>query len=334
MRHRLSSFLFLSLAAAVLWPVTCPAPLIYTPGEGWTYEAVGEDTGEWKADKAVDQLAMAKEALEKKNPKLARKAAKRLVKTWPLSDYAPEAQYLVGRAYDEEGKDERAFKEYQKVIETYPTIPQYDEILMRQYQIANEYLAGKWFKLWGYIPFFPSMEKTTAMYKQIIDSGPFSEVATQSQMKIGEAREKQKNYDQAVEAYEEAADRYHDKPEVASDALYKAGMAYYKQAKTADYDQNVADQAINTFTDFQALYPEDPRIEEVNQIIAELRTEQARGSFEIARWYEKKRKYPGALIYYNEVILKDPESSLADEARKRIDAIQQGTGAETFGDAQ
>jgi hypothetical protein len=38
----------------------------------------------------------------------------------------------------------------------------------RQFIIANRFLAGQWFKLWGYIPFFPSMDKTSEMYAKII----------------------------------------------------------------------------------------------------------------------------------------------------------------------
>ncbi len=55
------------------------------------------------------------------------------------------------------------------------------------------------------------------------------------------------------------------------------------------------------------------------------KTEQARGNFQIARFYEKKRRWQGALIYYNEVLLKDPTSSWADEARQRIDSIKRRT---------
>jgi outer membrane protein assembly factor BamD len=52
-----------------------------------------------------------------------------------------------------------------------------------------------------------------------------------------------------------------------------------------------------------------------------LRTEQARGSFNIARFYEKNKKWRAAAIYYNDVVDKDPASSYAQEARERIDEI-------------
>ena len=44
-------------------------------------------------------------------------------------------------------------------------------------------------------------------------------------------------------------DVYHEQKQVAADALYRAAEAYYKQAKTAEYDQSVSGKAIATFSD-------------------------------------------------------------------------------------
>ncbi len=315
------------LACLVVLPLNSPAPLIYRAGEGWSYEPVGG--GKWVKTRAKDQLDVAQNAFDQKDYSVALKAARRTVKTWPLSDYAPQGQYLLARCYEAKGQDERAFKEYQKVLEKYPKVANYQEIMSRQNAIANRYLAGQWFKLWGYIPFFPSMDKTSDMFEKVIKNGPYSEMAPQAQMNIGSAREKQLSffnrtepYKQAIKAYEQAADRYHYQKDVAADALFRAGMAYYKQAKTAEYDQSVAGQAIETFTDLMTLFPNDPRLPEVQKIIEDLKTEQARGSLHIARFYEQKRRWDGALVYYNEVVRKDPNSKYAEEAKQRIEALQ------------
>lgn len=311
--------LFVSVLFAV--SVDTPAPLVYRAGEGWTYEPA-DGSGSWTRTRAKDQLDVAKEAFDKKDYKLSTKAGRRVVRVWPFSDYAPEAQYIVGRSYEERKIDEKAFKAYQDLVEKYPKSANYDEVVERQYQIATRYLAGQWFKLWGYIPFFSSMDKTVQMYEKLIKNGPYSEVAPKAQMDIGTAREKQSDFPAAVKAYEVAADKYHDRKQVAADALYKAGMAYLKQAKTAEYDQSVAGHAIGTFTDFMTLYPQDRRVPEVQKHIASLRTEQARGSMIVARFYEKKRQWNGALVYYNEVLIRDPQSKYAEEAKQRIEQIK------------
>src|SRR6266704_1800684 len=308
----------------IAFPVRSPAPLIYRPGEGWTYEPVG-GTAKWQMPRAKDQLDVAQAAFDKKVYGLALKAARRVVRVWPLSDYAPQGQYLVGRCYEETGQDEKAFKEYQRVLEKQPKISNYEEILQRQVAITDRFLAGKWFRLWGYIPFFPSMERTADMYEKIVKNGPYSEVAPQAQLKVGAAREKQSNFSAAVKAYELAADRYHDRPQVAAEALYRAGLAYNKQAQTAEYDQSTAGQAIATFTVFITLYPNDARVPQTQKIITSLKSEQARGNFQTAKFYEKYKKWNGALVYYNEVLLRDPNSPFATEARERIDTLKKRT---------
>lgn len=318
--------LFLVAFCLVGVPFRSPAPLIYRPGEGWTYEPVGGE-GKWRLTRAKDQMEAAQAAFDKKAYKLALKSAKRTVSVWPLSDYAPQAQYLVGRSYEALGKQEEAFKAYQKLLEKYPKITNYKEVLQRQYEIATLYFNGKWFKLWGTIPLPPwlagQMDRTATMFEKVVKNGTYSEVAPQAQMNIAAAREKQSNYAEAVRAYQLAADRYNDQPKIASDARYKAGKVYEKQASTSEYDQSAAGQAIATFTDFLALYPIDPRASEAEKTIAALRTEQARGSYMNARFYEHRRRWVGALVYYNEVRLQDPNSQYADEARVRIDEIKQ-----------
>jgi outer membrane protein assembly factor BamD len=315
--------LVLIFAGVLLLPLRCPAPFTYTPGEGWTYESVGGT--KWQRARAKDQYEVAKAAFDQKKYGLAAKAARRTVKRWPLSDYAAQAQFLLGRCYEARHQDEKAFKEYQKVIEKYPKALNYSEILQRQYAIAGRFLAGQWFKLWGYIPFFPSMEKTADMYAKIVRNGPYTDLAPQAQMKIGAAREKQKEYSLAVRAYEKAADVYHDDRKVASDATFKAGLAYQKQAQTAEYDQSAAGSAISTFNDFIVLFPDDKRTTQAQKVIVTLRTEQARGAFQVARFYDKRRKWLAAQVYYSEAVNKDPDSVYAAQAKERLQVLKRRT---------
>ncbi len=326
--HSRSVRLALIVACLVAFPFRAPAPLVYRPGEGWTYEPVGGE-GAWRQPRAKDQLEVAQAAFDKKAYSLALKAARRVLQVWPLSDYAPQAQYLVARCYEATGEAEKAFKEYQKLLEKQPKLPNFEEIQRRQFEIANLYLAGKWFKLWGYIP-YRSMSRTAKMYADIVKTGPYSEVAPEAQLDIGTAREKEKalgfrapDYSAAVKAYDLAADRYHDRPKVASEAIFRSGMAYKKQAQTPDRDQGTAGQAIARFTDFMTLYPNDARVPQAQKIIASLREEQAHGSFAIAQFYEKRKKWEGARIYYNAVLNQDPNCPDAPEALRRIDELKQ-----------
>lgn len=320
MKFRIGIFALL-FVVVVLLPSRSPAPLIYVPGEGWYYENYGENA-KWQRPRAKEQLDVAEEAFTNKNYSLTLHAAHRILRVWPLSDYASRAEYLVGRCLEAEHKDEAAFNAYQRIIEKYPKSGQFDEVLLRQYEIANRFLGGEWFRLWGLIPLYPSMDQTAKLYSEIVTNGPYNDVAPHAQMNIGTAREKQHDYAQAVKAYETAADRYHDRPDIASDAMFRTGLAWEKQADTAEYDQGAAAQAIASYTDFMTFYPDDKRVAVAQKSIAKLKAEQVQGNFEIAKFYEKGHKWAGAIVYYNAVLQLDANSPLAPEARQRIDVLK------------
>lgn len=314
-------FLFLVAAFVALAPYRSPAPLTYTPGEGWYYEPYGVKA-DWQRPRAKEQLQVAQELFNEKDYSGALRAAHRVVLVWPLSDYAPDAQYLVGRCFEAKGKDQAAFSAYQTIIEKYPDNSHYEDVLWRQYAIANRFLGGEWTKLWNIVPFFPSMDTTARMFNEIVTNGPYSDVAPHAQLRVGAAHEKAKDYDEAVMAYETAADRYHDQPVIAADAIYREGVSYYKQAAKAEYDQGTAEQAIETFTDFITLYPDDKRVPDAQKAMVTLKGEQVQGAYEIARFYEKSRKWDGAAVYYNQVLQLDPNSSYANIARQRIEVLK------------
>jgi outer membrane protein assembly factor BamD len=324
--------LLLIWGALLLSPQRCPAPIIFTPGEGWRYESAGGGAS-WTRARAEDQYKVAQAAFDKGDYALAQKAAKRTITRWEFSEpWAQNAQYLLARCYEQRGLSEKAFTAYQKLIIEHPKITNYNEVVQRQFGIANRFLAGEWFKLWQLIPYGASMEKTRKLYEQIIKNGPYSDVAPPAQLNIASSYEKEKvffftapKYADAAKAYARAADRYAESTS-GTEGLYKAGISYTKQAKRAEYDQSIAAQAIDTFTDFKTLHPNDPRVPETETIIVSLRTEQARGSFDIARYYEKKHRWKAASIYYNDVYQKDPQSKFAELALRRIDAIKKRLG--------
>lgn len=276
----------------------------------------------WVRTRAKDQLDVAEESFKAGDYSTTLHAAHRILKIWPLSDYAPRAEYLVGRCLELRHRDEAAFNAYQALIKKYPRSDNFNDILWRQYGIANRFLGGEWFRLWNVIPLYPSMDQTAQLYDKIVNNGPFSEVAPHAQLRIGAAREKEKNYAAAVKAYETAADRYHDQPAIAADALYREGLSYQKQAAKAEYDQSTAGKAIATYTDFKTFYPDDKRVPEVEQSIVKLKLEQILGDYKIAKYYEKTRRYPGAVVYYNEVLQLDPNSPYAALARQRIEVLK------------
>jgi outer membrane protein assembly factor BamD (BamD/ComL family) len=69
-------------------------------------------------------------------------------------------------------------------------------------------------------------------------------------------------------------------------------------------------------------YPDDKRVTEAEKSIAILKMEQVRGNFKIAQYYERTKRWAGAVVYYNEVLQLDPNSTYASVARQHIEILK------------
>jgi outer membrane protein assembly factor BamD len=296
----------------LLLPQDCPAPLIWRKGEGWTYER----TGYQYANNPKDQLAMAKKFQAKKDYDQAISAYRRIISRWPTSIAVQDARMGLGECLTAIGYYYKAFKAYQDLIEKNPNSPYFDTVLERQYEIGNLFLAGERVKVCG-IRLFSGLSKAGEIYEQVVKNGPYSKVGPSSQFRLGLVFEKQKDYLGAVHAYEKLLERYPNDP-MAEDAQFQIGWANYREARRAEYDQNTANQAIAAFSDFLLRYPNSPKATRAEELTAELRQDQSRGLYAIAKFYEKRKDYRAAVIYYNQVIEKNPKSVWANTAQRQI----------------
>jgi len=79
--NRRFALLILVVACVGLVPFRAPAPLVYTAGEGWSYEPVGGE-GKWRRARAKDQMDVAQAAFNNANCLSVRpKSRNRIVNT-------------------------------------------------------------------------------------------------------------------------------------------------------------------------------------------------------------------------------------------------------------
>jgi outer membrane protein assembly factor BamD len=292
------------------------AALVWRPGEGWT----DENGSEVSASSSKEQLDLALKLEESGDYKAALGAYRGLVRRWPLSFSAPEAQYHIGMMEEKLGDFARAFKSYQKMLEKYPASKFFDQAIERQFEIANLYLAGEPQRLWK-IPVGSSMEKTVEMYKSVIRNAPYGKYAAQCQFNIGQAHEKSKKFTDAVASYNGLTERYpgHD---LVDDAQYQVGYAWMRASSEADYDQSAAEKSIEAFEDFLVRFPNSEKVASAKDHIAQLRGKRNQGAFKIAQFYKSQGKVKAAEIYFSEVIKQNPNTTLAEQAEKELQTLR------------
>jgi outer membrane protein assembly factor BamD len=292
------------------------ATLVWRPGEGWS-----DETGSTvSASSSRDQLELAHKLEAQGARDAALKAYKGLLRRWPLSFFAPEAQFRVGKILEDEGDFYSAFQALQKMVTKYPSSEYFEQALNEQYRIANLYLAGEPQRIWK-IPVGPSMDKTIAMYERIIQNAPYGTYAAQCQFNIGLAREQQRKFSDAVDAYQKVLDNY-PTSSVAANAQYQMGYAWMQSSASGDYDMSAAKKAIDSFQDYLVRYPSSDKAQQAQDNIHKLGMRQTQGAFDVAKFYETQHDSRAAFIYYNEVVREDPNSGQAQIAKKRIQELR------------
>jgi outer membrane protein assembly factor BamD len=311
--NKIALLLCLLIAFVLALPPRCPAPLIWTPGEGWSYEGANGPTA---ANNPPDQLALAKSFQAKGKYSAAIGAYRRVIARWPTSSAAQEARLGLAESLSAISYYYKAYKVYQDLIEKNPGSPYFDKALQSEYEIANLFLGGVRHKIF-HMKIFPALDKAIEIYEKIVKNGPYSKVGAPSQFRIGLVYLKEKEYISAVHAFEKVLERYPNDP-IAEDAQFQIGWSYKQEAGRAEYDQDTANQAINAFNDFLIRYPNSPKAATAQELLVALKQEQSRGLYQIGAFYEKGNNYKAALIYYNEVIEQNPKSDWANAAQKKV----------------
>ena len=93
-------------------------------------------------DTPTAQMDWAVGFFEAKEYDRAAKEFVRLVRSYPRSELAPEAQYLAGVSFELMGRPGAAFTAYKKVVEIYPFSKRFKETIEREFLLAEQFYAG------------------------------------------------------------------------------------------------------------------------------------------------------------------------------------------------
>lgn len=244
---------------------------------------------------------------------------KKLIKNYPRAKEAPEAQYYIGKVYEELNKPYEAFKAYQVVIDKYPFSERAGEIVELEYQIGNQLLEGR-NKQGKWIEVFVGDEKVIDVFRTVIKNAPYGKYAAISQYKIGLYLKEKGLFDEARDEFDKTVNDY-PKSEWAKAAQFQIAMADTSRSSNAQHEQKITQQAIEGFKEFVKSHPDSELTVQAKDQIVRLREKEAENSFVIAKFYEKQNNFKAARIYYNTVVDKYSETKCAPKALMRLKVI-------------
>jgi outer membrane protein assembly factor BamD len=320
MKYRLRFILLLG-AASLAFPERSPAPVVFHPGKGAKYQAPGEEEVNGTAQELA---AIADAAAKEGNPKRAIKAYQKILKRYPHDKVAPEAAFGIGQLQEQREDYLHAAGAYNFLVEKYPQSPHFDEAMEAQFRIGEFYLGGKKRKILG-VPVSNMLDAAVEIFANVVRSAPYGKYTARAQFDIGRAREKQGQADAAITAYQAVIDKFPNEP-VAADAQYQIGYLWYAAAREGAKDPNAVSRAKLGFQDFLFRYPHSEKAPQARENLARLEHKATSDSFGVAKFYDKRKNYRAAVIYYNDVIRQQPGSAQGDEAKRRIDQLRSKIG--------
>jgi outer membrane assembly lipoprotein YfiO len=245
----------------------------------------------------------------------------RLTKHYPDAREAPEAQYYAGRSFEELGKYFFAFENYQKTVENYPYTKRMEEINEREFKIANILQSQESPKLMD-LELSLALDRAITIYDKIVENSPFGPYADRSLFEKAACARKLQRYKEAIEAYDRIIKDYPES-DLVPEARYQLAYTRYEASLQPEYDQESTEKALREFKQISENTPVPAISEEARKVIDELKEKKAASMMKIARFYEKRGKPQSALIYYKDIVGKYKGTIAAEEAKKRIKAIEE-----------
>lgn len=102
------------------------------------------------------------------------------------------------------------------------------------------------------------------------------------------------------------------------DAEFMAAYSNYQMSPTFRLDQTYTLKAIEEFQLFINAYPNNPRVEECNKLIDEMRAKLEKKAFEEGKLYFDLREYQSAIQSFENLLKDFPETDRVDEVRYSI----------------
>ena len=273
-------------------------------------------------DTPTAQMDWAVGFFEAKDYDQAAKEFVRLVRGYPRSELAPEAQYLAGVCFELMNRSGAALTAYKKVVEIYPFSRRFKDSIEREFLIAERFFAGSRVELIGPIK-VPALDKAIEIYEHVVQHAPYGDYADKAQMRLGECFIRQRRYEEANRAFQRVMDEYPGSP-LAEKAKFNTAFCARQLSLKASYDQSATDEAIGWYEKFIAGHPNSELLPQAQESLKALQTIKAKGLAEVAHFYYQAQKKPdSAEVYYRQIVEKYPDTESAAEAIAKLQEMEQ-----------
>lgn len=268
----------------------------------------------------AEQFAYAKELAENDEIKKACKMCDALVREWPASAEAPQAQLMFAMllAKSLEEYDE-AFEQIGYLLDFYPRSCAYEELVEYQYKLVNLMLREK--KTFLGMS-FTSTRVMRQHYEMVVRRAPGASYVPEAMLKIADLREQDQQYEEAVLVYAALISRFPNSTEANTAAYLQAKARMWLVRRLAYNLPRCRDTASYLKQTLKRL-PDHPQAEEMKMWLDELKNYMAEDAYVRAKFYDSRQRTKHAAIASYERFLEEyPDSAYVETVSRRIDELK------------
>ena len=191
----------------------------------------------------------------------------------------------------------KAFTSYNFSIVRHPDFPRFNEVLEKQFYIADLMMNPKSGQYFFGLK-FTNYDAAIQYFETIIGNAPYSEYAPNSLMRVAIMHRTQGDQPEAIDALDRLINFYSNS-EIAPNAYLALADTFSSMVAGPDYDQGATREAISYYRDFLILFPNSNLITEGEEKLADMQDVHAQSKFVIGEYYFKRRSnYQAAEVFF------------------------------------
>ena len=271
-------------------------------------------------DNAKDQFAYCRELLAEGDCSKAAKQLDALVREWPTADEAPKAQQLLAETYRDKLLDfEEAFKAYRYMLDFYSLQCDYKKVADLMYEAAG--LMRQEGKTIVFFRFANTVDVRRA-YEACVLRAPGAPWVTMAMLIIGELREDEGKYLEAIKVYENLVNLHGEKPE-AKVAILREANVRMLVLREHEYNHERCRDTID-FLKLALTQCDEKDVGQIQEFLTEAKAKVEASAFAAAKFYDSRtRTKRSAVNAYERFLAEYPESVHAEEVKARIAQLQE-----------
>ena len=155
-------------------------------------------------------------------------------------------------------------------------------------------------------------DKALIAFQKLKDNYPLNKYSTTAELRIADSYYYDKEYTDALFHYEDFR-KLHPTNKAIPYVIYQTGMCHFKQILSIDRDQTSTEKAAIHFEYLISKYPSDTHAIDAKEKLRICNEKLASYEFYVGRLYFKTKKYKAALVRFNRITERFPDSSKIDK---------------------